>query len=99
MPATTAGCESTASPVSDAQVVRPIFQELEFRQMRTKKKSQRFKRRRRGVLTFEWLLLITVVVIGIVGGLSTVRDALINELDELAAAVDALYVDPDAEME
>ena len=67
--------------------------------MRTKKKSQRFRRRRRGVLTFEWLLLITVVVIGIVGGLSTVRDALINELDELAAAVDALYVDPADDMD
>ncbi|MBN2474987.1 MAG: hypothetical protein JXB62_10295 [Pirellulales bacterium] len=39
-----------------------------------------------GVLTFEWILLITLLVIGIVGGLSAVRDALIDELGDVAAA-------------
>jgi Flp pilus assembly pilin Flp len=43
-----------------------------------------------GVLTFEWILLITVLVIGIVGGLSAVRDALITELGDVAAAMISL---------
>ena len=40
-----------------------------------------------GVLTFEWILLITVLVIGIVGGLSAVRDGIIDELGDVAGAV------------
>ncbi|MCA9102110.1 MAG: hypothetical protein R3C10_05425 [Pirellulales bacterium] len=40
-----------------------------------------------GVLTFEWILLITLVVIGIVGALSAVRDATISELGGVAGAV------------
>jgi Flp pilus assembly pilin Flp len=47
-----------------------------------------------GVLTFEWILLITVLVIGIVGGLSAVRDAMITELGDVAQsmiAVDQSY--------
>jgi hypothetical protein len=43
-----------------------------------------------GVLTFEWILLITVLAIGIVGGLSAVRDALISELGDLSFAITAL---------
>ncbi len=43
-----------------------------------------------GVLTFEWILLITVLVIGIVGGLSAVRDAVISELGDVAEAVISL---------
>ena len=42
------------------------------------------------VLTFEWILLITVLVIGIVGGLSAVRDAMITELGDVAEAMIAL---------
>lgn len=41
----------------------------------------------RGVLTFEWILLITVLIIGIVGGLSAVRDGLITELGDVTGAV------------
>ena len=39
-----------------------------------------------GVLTFEWILLITVLVIGLVGALSAVRDALNTELGDVAEA-------------
>ena len=45
----------------------------------------------RGVLTFEWILLITVIIIGVVGGLSAVRDGVIDELGDIAEA--ALHVD------
>ncbi len=43
-----------------------------------------------GVLTFEWILLITVLVIGLVGALSAVRDALNTELGDVAEAMVAL---------
>ena len=32
-----------------------------------------------GVLTFEWIMLLTLLVIGVVGGLAGIRDALIHE--------------------
>ena len=43
-----------------------------------------------GVLTFEWILLITLLAIGIVGGLSAARDAVISELGDVAGAVTAV---------
>jgi hypothetical protein len=43
-------------------------------------------------LTFEWILLISLLVIGIIGGLSVVRNALICELTDLAECIGALNV-------
>ena len=43
-----------------------------------------------GVLSFEWVLLITVIVIGIVGGLAAARDGIIDELGDAAQAMVAL---------
>ena len=43
-----------------------------------------------GVLTFEWILLITILVIGIIGGIAAIRDALIIESAETAGAIVAL---------
>ena len=43
-----------------------------------------------GVLTFEWILLITLLVIGIIGGIAAIRDALIIESAETAGAIVAL---------
>lgn len=40
-----------------------------------------------GGLSFEWILLITLLVIGIVGGLSAVRDAVISEMGDVAGAM------------
>ncbi len=40
-----------------------------------------------GVLTFEWILLITLLVIGITGALSAVRDAIAAELIDVAGAI------------
>lgn len=51
---------------------------------------RRFWQEDKGVLTFEWILLLTVLVIGIVGGLSAVRDALITELGDVAEAMISL---------
>ena len=57
---------------------------------------ERIWREDRGVLTFEWVLLITVLVIGIVGGYSAVRDALVDEMGDIAdatLAVDQSFLD------
>ena len=51
----------------------------------------RRKSQRRGMLTMEWILLITVLVIGVIGGLGAVRNALVSELDDLAGAIEALH--------
>src|SRR5687768_3435620 len=39
-----------------------------------------------GVLTFEWTLLVVVLVFGIVGGLAAARDAILDELGDTAEA-------------
>lgn len=55
---------------------------------------QRWKRLWReddGVLTFEWVLLLTLLTIGIVGGLAAVRDGIIDELGDIAKS--ALAID------
>jgi Flp pilus assembly pilin Flp len=43
-----------------------------------------------GVLSFEWTLLLTLLTIGIVAGLAAARDAVIDELGDVAEAAQAL---------
>lgn len=43
-----------------------------------------------GVLTFEWVLLLTILTIGIVGGLTAARDSIIDELGDVAESAIAL---------
>ncbi|MCU0880979.1 MAG: hypothetical protein MUF06_24690 [Pirellulaceae bacterium] len=60
---------------------------------RSSRKSRHQKRR--GVLTLEWVLLFTVIVIGIIGGLGAVRNATNAELLDLADAIEALNIVPE----
>lgn len=43
-----------------------------------------------GVLSFEWTLLLTLLTIGIVSGLSAARDAIIDELGDVAEAAQGI---------
>ena len=43
--------------------------------------------RRNAILTFEWILLITLLVIGMVSGLAVIRDAFIIECGEVVDAM------------
>jgi len=43
-----------------------------------------------GVLTFEWILLITVLVIGIIGGVAAMRNEINAKAKEVGGAVIAL---------
>lgn len=42
---------------------------------------------RKGIVIFEWILLITLFVIGIVGGFAIVRDSTVIESAEVADAI------------
>lgn len=55
-------------------------------------KNQLRGRERRGALTLEWILLVTVLVIGIIGGMAAVRNATNSELLDLASAISAINV-------
>lgn len=56
------------------------------------------RRRHRGVVTLEYLVLLTVVGIGSIVGLALVRNALVTELNDVATAITQLnnpaYVQP-----
>ena len=58
----------------------------------TNQNLQKTAKSRRGVLTLEWILLVTVMVIGILGGLALVRNAVVAELQDLANAVSAINI-------
>jgi len=45
---------------------------------------------RRGVLTFEWILIVTLVVVGLIGGLAVVRNAMLDQLFDLGSAIEAM---------
>ena len=51
---------------------------------------QQLRQDTRGGVFVEYLLLLTVVGIGVIAGLATIRGALLNELLELADAINAI---------
>ena len=54
----------------------------------------RSSRRRRGALTLEWILLVTILIIGTVGGVAAVRNALILEYQEMIETICQMSVGP-----
>jgi Flp pilus assembly pilin Flp len=50
----------------------------------------RFWREDDGVLAFEWVLLVTLLTIGVIGGIAAARDAIIDELGDVAQSMVAL---------
>lgn len=51
---------------------------------------RRFWQNVEGVQTLEYILLTSLVGIGLIAAMATVRDALINELGDLAKAINAI---------
>jgi hypothetical protein len=47
---------------------------------------------RRGLLTLEWIFLITLLSIGLVSGLSAVRNSLLDKMADLCSCIDELQV-------
>ena len=56
-----------------------------FRKLRKPQKKQR-----KGSIFVEYLLLLTIIGIGVIVGLVCVRTALVNELIDLAKAINAI---------
>src|SRR5438034_11618879 len=61
-----------------------------YKEFRMKCVMSRMWKEEDGVLSFEWVLLVTLLTIGIVGGLAAARDAIIDELGDVAQAMLAL---------
>ena len=51
---------------------------------------KKVNRQRSGAVTVEYILLLTIVGIGALVGLASVRNSLINELTDLATAIMAI---------
>jgi hypothetical protein len=45
------------------------------------------RQRRRGAITLEWVLLVTVIIIGTVGAVAAVRNALVTEYVEILETI------------
>lgn len=58
--------------------------------MRTLKMRNLLSKHRRGVLTFEWMLLFALLVIGIIGGIAMMRDVISFRLIDAGKALGAL---------
>ena len=60
--------------------------------------SQRLWREEDGVLSFEWTVLTSLLTVGVVSGIASVRDAAIDEMGDLAQAMISLdqsyYIQP-----
>ena len=55
--------------------------------------------RRKGALALEWVLLITIVVIGVLGGLAAVRNATVKEITDGISSTPAASAIPSASSE
>ena len=53
---------------------------------------------RKGALALEWVLLITIVVVGVLGGLAAVRNATVKEITDLSKAVEQINIKTSAEL-
>ena len=50
----------------------------------------RLWREQDGALSFEWAMILTLVVIGVVGGIAAARDAIVDEFGDASQAMLAL---------
>ena len=55
-----------------------------------KQKVRDVKQRWKGSIFVEYILLVTIVGIGVIVGLACIRQALVNELIDLANAINAI---------
>ncbi len=60
--------------------------------MKTQSPSRLDSRNRKGAVTVEYILLVTLVGIGVLVGLAAVRNSLVNELEDIAAAISNIVI-------
>jgi hypothetical protein len=49
-------------------------------------------------MTLEWVLLVTILVIGVIGGLGAVRNATLTEMQQLSDVIQEFNVKTQAEL-
>ncbi|MBQ9456814.1 MAG: hypothetical protein Q4A17_09400 [Thermoguttaceae bacterium] len=60
----------------------------------------RKNQKKRGVLSFEWIILCVLLIVGIMGGLVTARNAFLSEIDDtidVVNLIDANFVTSDSD--
>ncbi|MCG8586963.1 MAG: hypothetical protein MI757_19840 [Pirellulales bacterium] len=60
--------------------------------MKRRSKNTSSRKPRRGMLTLEWIFLITLLSIGLVTGLSAVRNSLLDKMADLCECIENLQV-------
>ena len=61
--------------------------------------NKRRGKSRKGVLTLEWIVIVTVLVIGVIGGLGLVRKAVVEEMADMSESIQSLQVKTEAEID
>lgn len=87
------GTDQSAQQLLHAIAPRHICVIPEFpgeREMVVKRRVKQSTKNRRGVVFVEYLLLLTIVGLGAIVGLACIRQALFDELVQLAAAITAI---------
>jgi hypothetical protein len=51
-------------------------------------RRNRRSRRRRGLITPEWIMFVTILCIGTIAGLVVVRNAILSELKDISQAIE-----------
>ena len=49
--------------------------------------------KKRGVLSFEWIMVCVIMIIGILGGLASARNAFLSEIDDTIDVVNLIDAD------
>lgn len=49
--------------------------------------------KKRGVLSFEWIILCVLLIVGILGGLASARNAFLSEIDDTIDVVNLIDAD------
>jgi len=69
----------------------PLSQNPTGRPMKANRRSRR-ARTRRGMPTFEWILVLPLLAIGIIGGLAAIRNTIICQFADVAEGIGAVEV-------
>ncbi|MBQ6108762.1 MAG: hypothetical protein IJK97_11185 [Thermoguttaceae bacterium] len=49
--------------------------------------------KKRGVLSFEWIMICVLLIVGILGGLAAARNAFLSEIDDTIDVVNLIDAD------
>ena len=73
------------NPKCAGSVESPLIKRVTEREF-MKDKSQK----KRGSISFEWIVITTLLVIGLISGLGALRNSIVEKLDDLTTSVENL---------